>query len=133
MQQRQYIEAGKLRHRITVTDPATVAGTQDEYGEIIAGANPPVVAEDIPAMIEFLAGKQVYTAATFTSQVTHRVTIRWIPGIKPQQEVNFTDPEGKKRNLQIMFIDNPDERKRMLVLSCLERDQSVRFDVITQS
>jgi head-tail adaptor len=130
--QRQYIEAGKLRDRITISDPSTASGTQDGYGEILPGANPPIVAEDVPAMIEFASGKEVYTAETFTSQVTHRITIRWIAGIKPQQEVQFVDAEGNTRNLQIMFIDNPDQRARMLILSCLERDQSVRSDVTTQ-
>lgn len=131
MTQHQYIAAGQLRHRIKIIDPTTVSSTQDSFGQPIPAKDPPVIAENLPAMIEFLSGKQVYTAATFTSQVTHRVTIRWRAGIKPQQEVNFTDPEGKVRDLQIMFIDNPDELNRMLILNCLERDQSVRFDVIT--
>lgn len=130
--QTNYVEAGKLRQRITITDPATVGGTQDAYGELIPGADPTPIYDNLPARIEFVAGKQVYTAATFTSQVTHRVTIRWAPGIKPQQRVTFLDVEGNKRQLQIMFIDNPEERRRMLILNCLERDQSARADVVTQ-
>ena len=130
----KYIEAGKLRDRITISDAATSNGQQDAFGEIISGASPPIIpgGENVPAMIEFVAGRQVYSTETFTSQVTHRVTLRWMPGIKPQQEVNFLDYEGNKRNLQIMFIDNPDQRNRMLILNCLERDQSARVDVITQ-
>jgi len=130
--QTTYIEAGKLRQRITVTDPATVGGTQAPDGELIPDADPAPIYKDLPARIEFVSGKQVYTAATFTSQVTHRVTIRWAPGIKPQQRITFLDAEGQTRQLQIMFIDNPDERRRMLILNCLERDQSARADVVTQ-
>jgi head-tail adaptor len=129
---RQYIEAGRLRDRITISAPATaVNGSQDAYGEIISAANPPIIAENVPAMIEFVGGKQVYTAETYMSQVTHRVTIRWMPGLLPQQGVTFTDQEGRLRQLQIMFVDNPDQRNRMLILNCLERDLSVRVDLTT--
>jgi len=126
-----YIEAGSLRDRITISDPATQSGTQDDYGEVISGANPPIVASNVPAKIEFISGRNVYTSETFVSQVTHRVTLRWMPGVKPQQEINFVDQEGNTRNLQIMFIDNPDQRNLMLILNCLERDLSTRVDVTT--
>lgn len=126
-----YIEAGKLRHRIKIVDPTVVdTGAQDSFGQIIPGANPPTVADNLPASIEFVSAKQIYAAQTFTSQVTHRITIRWMAGIKPEQEVQFTDPEGKDRHVQIVSIDNPDQQSRMLILNCLERDQSVRVDVI---
>jgi head-tail adaptor len=127
----QYIQAGRLRDRITISAPATSTGTQDGYGEVISGANPPIVADNVPAEIEFVSGRIAYTAETFLSQVTHRITIRWMPGVKPQQEINFVDQEGNTRNLQVLYIDNPDQKNLMLILFCLERDLSTRVDVVT--
>jgi head-tail adaptor len=118
-----YIEAGKLRQRVTIIDPTQAPSGQDSFGGIILTTGV-LIAENIPAAIEFVSAKLQYVGM-FTSQVTHRVTIRWMPGIKAQMEIIFTDAEGRERKLQIMFIDNPDERKHMLILSCLERDQSV--------
>jgi SPP1 family predicted phage head-tail adaptor len=121
-----YIQAGKLRQRIRILDPTVVTTAQDSFGGEIPGTDPAVIADNLPAAIEFVAAKLQYTASTFTSQVTHSVLIRWMPGIKAQQEVTFTDAEGRARVLQIQFIDNPDERNHFLILSCLERDQSAR-------
>jgi SPP1 family predicted phage head-tail adaptor len=129
MQTPTHLQAGKLRHRIRILDPTLVTTQQDSFGGEIPGTDPAVVADNLPAAIEFVAAKQQYTASTFTSLVTHNVTIRWMPGIKAQQEVTFQDAEDRRRVLQIQFVDNPDERNHFLILSCLERDQSARVGV----
>jgi SPP1 family predicted phage head-tail adaptor len=129
MQTPPHLQAGKLRQRITILDPTQVTTAQDSFGGEIPGSSPAIIADNLPAAIEFVTAKQQYTAQTFTSLVTHNVTIRWMPGIKAQQEVTFTDGEGRARVLQIQFVDNPSEKNHFLILSCVERDQSARVVV----
>jgi SPP1 family predicted phage head-tail adaptor len=129
MQTPTRIEAGQLRHRINIIDPTQITTQQDGFGGEIPASAPTPFAVDVHAKIEFVAAKLQYTASTFTSQVTHNITIRWRPGIRAQQEVTYVDDEGRTRILQIQFIDNPKELKHFLVLSCLERDQSTRLVV----
>jgi head-tail adaptor len=122
-----YIQAGKLRHRITILDLTVgVPGSQTPSGGIIPGPQPTPIAEDLPAAIEFVSAKETYSGDQFISQVTHRVTIRWKPGIRANQQIYFTDAEGRQRTFRVLFIDNPDERNKMLILSCLETDESTR-------
>ena len=129
--QAAYIEAGKLRQRITIVDPTQVTTVQDTFGGNVAGQEQPlVIARDLPAAVEFVSDKMVYSAQQYVSQVTHRVTIRWMAGITAKQQVVYKDPEGRQRVLQVQGVGNPDERNRMLILNCLERDDSL-FDNVT--
>jgi head-tail adaptor len=122
-----YIQAGKLRQRITILDLTVgVAGSQDSFGGIVPGPQPTPIADDLPASIEFVSAKESYSGDQFVSLVTHRVTVRWLPGVRANQSVLFTDAEARVRTLQVLAVDNPDERNKMLILSCQERDDSTR-------
>jgi SPP1 family predicted phage head-tail adaptor len=128
---RSYVEAGKLRQIVQIVDPTQVTTVQDSFGGNVAGQEQPlVIARDLPASIEFVSDKMVYSAQQYVSQVTHKVTIRWMPGITAKQEVVYLDPEGRQRVLQVQGVGNPDERNRMLVLNCLERNDSL-FENVT--
>jgi SPP1 family predicted phage head-tail adaptor len=110
------IAAGRLRHRILIVQPTLAqdasGGTQEDQANTFA---------TVWASIEALSGRELYAAQQKVSQVTHKITIRWWPGVKANMNVQFED-----REFQIESVENPDEQKKMLVLLCMERDSSAR-------
>jgi SPP1 family predicted phage head-tail adaptor len=116
------IRAGELRHWVQIMQ---LAERQDANGNISKGDAGPFAA--VWARIEALSGRELYNAQQKVSQVTHRITIRYQPGVKAQMLVWFRDPgEGTTRQFQIEAIENPDETMHKLFLLCIERDNSQR-------
>ena len=109
------IEAGKLRQRIDIVKPNLTqdpaGGTQVDDDSIFA---------TVWASIEAFTGVERYAGQQLVAEVTHKITIRWMDGVKASMNVWY---EG--RQFQIQAVLNPDERHHMLVLMCLERDDSV--------
>lgn len=110
------INAGDLIHRIQIVKPTlaqdSAGGWQQDTDSVFA---------TVWASIEALTGRELYAAQQRVSEVTHKITIRWYPGIVARMNVWFDN-----RVFQIQAVQNPDERKIMLVLLCLERDNSAR-------
>ena len=110
------IEAGKLRHRIQLVQPTLVqdasGGIEEDQASIFA---------TVWASIEALAGRELYAAQQKVSDVTHKITIRYMTGITAKLNVRFGN-----REFQIQAVENPDERTKVLNLLCLERDSSAR-------
>lgn len=116
------IKAGELRHWIQIMQ---LTNRQDANGNMIAGQND--LFAEVWSSIEALAGRELYAAQQKVSQVTHRITIRYMRGLKSQMNVWFNDPgEGTPRQFQIQAIENPDEQPHKLELLCIERDDSQR-------
>ncbi|WP_139121850.1 phage head closure protein, partial [Piscirickettsia litoralis] len=61
------------------------------------------------------AGRELFSAHQFYSEITHTVTLRYTPGITPAMRVYF---EG--RYFEILSVINRDERNRELILACRE-------------
>ena len=118
MPDKSAISAGKLRHRIQIADP-TLA--QDSFGGV--DLNSADVFATAWASVESDAGRirQIYAAQQVVGENYFIVTIRWIPGVLNSHLVWW---EG--RTFQILQIENPDGRHKLLRLICVERDQSVR-------
>jgi SPP1 family predicted phage head-tail adaptor len=114
-----FISAGWLRHTIQIVDP-TIAGGQDSLGGPVSGQQNPTLVATVRAKIEFLGAHQLYAAQQLVSQVTHRITIRYRTWITAKLEVVF-----RERVFSVQAVEDPDERKRILVLLCLERNDSV--------
>jgi len=108
------LQAGKLRHRIYIVRPNL---TQDAAG----GSQPDddSILATVWASVEALTGRELFSAQQLVSEVTHKITIRWLDGIKSSMNVWF---DG--RQFQIQAIQNPDERHKLLILLCVERDDS---------
>jgi SPP1 family predicted phage head-tail adaptor len=110
------IKAGELRHRIVIVKPTiaqdTAGGWQEDTDKLGATTW---------AKIEALSGRELYAAQQKVSEVTHRITVRWCPGIASNMNVWF-----ENRLFQIQAVSNPDERHKMLELLCIERDDSSR-------
>ncbi len=62
-------------------------------------------------------GQQVVT------EVTHRVTIRYMPGLRSRMFILYNDPDTPNpRRFDIDKIIDPDEKKVELRLNCIERN-----------
>jgi SPP1 family predicted phage head-tail adaptor len=117
------IRAGDLRHFIQILQQAP--GDQDSFGQPTVGDESPIAT--VWAKIEALSGRELYAAQQKVSQVTHRITIRYMAGLKSGMKVLFNDPgTGMPRKFQIQDVENPDEIPHMLWLLCMERDDSAR-------
>lgn len=116
------ISAGQLRHHIRISEPTN---SEDANGYINAGAQSPIAT--VWGRIEALTGRELYAAQQKVAQVTHRITIRYMPGLTSNMNVWFDDPgTGLVRQFQIEAIENPDEIPHALFLLCLERDDATR-------
>jgi len=106
------IESGKLRHRIDILNAVT---GQDSMGGQNAGAGSSFAT--VWASVEALSARELFAAQQLTAQVSHKVTIRWLAGVQAKMTVSFDN-----RALQIVGVQNPDGRHKVLVLLCLERN-----------
>lgn len=100
---------GKLRHRVTLQE---LVKTDDGYGGIVE------TWQDVAtvwAAIEPLRGNERYTAQQVQSELTHKVTIRYRAGIKPQMRILYGN-----RVFDIEAVIDVDERHRWLELLCSE-------------
>lgn len=100
---------GKLRHRITLQE---LVKTDDGYGGIVE------TWQDVAtvwAAIEPLKGTERYQAQQVQSELTHKVTIRYRAGIKPQMRILYGN-----RVFDIEAVIDVDERHRWLELLCSE-------------
>ena len=111
-----HLEAGKLRHRVELLSPT---GAQDTFGGTSATGLASFAT--VWASVEALTGRELFAAQQVVAEVTHRVTMRYMPGVLAKMVVWFDN-----RQFQIQAVQNPDERKKMLMLLCLERDDSAR-------
>jgi SPP1 family predicted phage head-tail adaptor len=71
------------------------------------------------AAVETLTGRQLFAAQQEVSEVTHKITMRWAPGIVSRQVIFWDD-----RYFDIQAVQDPDGRRKMLELLCIERNDS---------
>lgn len=138
------MRVARLRHRVTIQKPVTTkdasggvvttwesafSGTIEEgvytdpgqagaYTETLdAGALAPTSARPstVWAAIEPLSGQQYFAAKQTMSEVTHRVTMRYLSGVLSTMRLSFSG-----RYFSIVSVINLDERNRYLVLMVTE-------------
>lgn len=114
---RTHIAAGDLRHVIQIGD---VDPQQDSGGATVVDNVTTYTTQR--ASVETLQGKELFAAQQSNSQVTHKITMRWFPGIVSRQKVWF---DGRQYDIE--SVQNPDGRRKMLVLMCIERNDSVNL------
>lgn len=112
------IRSGRLRFPIQIIQRSS---QQDAAGGIVGGGA--VVFATVWADIETTQGQEIYTALQMTEQITHKVTIRYMPGVRAKMDVVWNDGD-LTHVYTIMDIQNPDGRPHVLYLMCLERDDS---------
>jgi SPP1 family predicted phage head-tail adaptor len=106
--------AGRLRHKIDIVN---VSPCQDENGS--QWQNKTVLFANVWATVQALNGTDKFAAHEFVSQATHEVIIRYMPGVNSGQEIVFGT-----RIFQCKCVLNPDERNKMLILLCVEINDS---------
>lgn len=102
------MDAGTLRHKIII----------QKRGDTGSAYNEPLSWEDVKtahASISTLSGKEFIAGSQEQSEVTHKVMMRYISGIKPSMRVEFG-----ARHFDIMYIVNWQERNVELTLMCSE-------------
>ena len=70
------------------------------------------------ATIDVLQGNEIFKGQQYNTQVTHKVTIRYLPGVTAKQRVQFGT-----RQFVIEAVENPEEMNVCLVLMCAEYDE----------
>jgi SPP1 family predicted phage head-tail adaptor len=99
------MQAGKLRHRITVEAPNEA---QNEYGEPVESWAP---FAEVWASREDLTGREAFLAQQVKAEVTTRFVFRYVAGITANMRVRS---DGTLYNLH--SVADPDGRRRTLVL-----------------
>jgi SPP1 family predicted phage head-tail adaptor len=103
-------EAGALNRRIIIQQQSQA---RDPFGQ------PMTYWTDVVqtwAAISAPTSREIYGLGPgFTAQVTHKVTIRWRPGIKSAMRIVYGG-----RIFQIQTLSDPDEGRDQIDLMCLE-------------
>jgi SPP1 family predicted phage head-tail adaptor len=108
------IAAGKLRHRITIQQPAI---TQDaQTGEITEGWS--TFAANLPAAIEPLSARDFIQSAAMQSEITTRITVRYLAGIKPAMRI-VDAATGSIYNIRGVLSDK-DSGRAYITMPCDE-------------
>jgi len=111
-----HLAAGKLRHRIQIVK---ANGTVDSFGGVPQDLTNWQVLHNAWAQIDTLNGRDMLTSDSFMSEVNLRVTIRYFSDVDASCRIWFN---GK--TFQITAVVNPDQRTKMLVLLCVEINDS---------
>lgn len=104
------MQAGKLRHRVTIQ---TQTATQGTFGE---PADTWTDVDTVWASVEPLSGREFLDARQMQADVTTRVTIRYLAGVIPSMRVKYGT-----RTLDILGVVNREERDRTMELMCREK------------
>jgi SPP1 family predicted phage head-tail adaptor len=101
--------AGSYRHVITFQSPST---TENEYGEPTQDW---VDFATVRAGIYPISGKDYISAVELNSEISHKVNIRYYPGITPNMRIVFGS-----RIFQIIAVMNFQEWNKELQIVCKE-------------
>lgn len=106
------------RHSVTIKRPAT---TLDSRGQVDTSATPTTVAEDVPASIEHLQGREVEIARQIVPTATHRVKFFGDPAWSLTPGDYLVPDSDSTRKLNIGDIAKPEDIDAMeYILLCGE-------------
>lgn len=104
------MRAGQLRQRIDVQSVALTGDGGGGATEVWSN-----FASGIYAHVEPLSGLELFQAQQVNDQLTHKVTIRYFPGITSKMRVKYGT-----RIFLIEYPIDPEERHRSIELMCKE-------------
>jgi SPP1 family predicted phage head-tail adaptor len=108
------IRSGKYRHYANI-EQAVVSGTGPRGQPVIVWT---VFLANTPLAIVPLSGRMLEITRQLVATATHRVELRYLPGIEAGMRVNF---EG--RYLNIGFVDEMDFKRHDMALVCTEETE----------
>jgi SPP1 family predicted phage head-tail adaptor len=103
------VNAGKLRHAVTVQSVTDGTGTRGAPTKTAA------TFATTWASIEPLSGAELWRAQQVSAEVTHRVLLRHLSGVTPKMRIKYGS-----RTLEVVSVLNLEERDRELELLCRE-------------
>lgn len=104
------MQAGRLRHRVSIMTPATSADDWHEASQTFTTLAP-AWAEILP-----LAGQEALEAQKLQSEITHKIRLRFIEGVTPACQVIFGD-----RTFEVKSALNWGECNKDLMIMAKER------------
>jgi len=103
------MNVGRLRHQVTIIQavpaPDGAGGLTKTWTALAT----------VWAAVDPLRGREYFAAQQVTAEITHKVTLRYLTGVRPEMRVQFGD-----REFDIMAVINPQERNIYLELMCVE-------------
>jgi SPP1 family predicted phage head-tail adaptor len=99
------MRAGRLRHRITIQD---YTESQNTFGEVTKNWTDYAT---VWAAVEPVKGREFWESQQINAEITTKVTIRYLAGIKPKMRILYDT-----RIFEIDSVINVDERNRELQL-----------------
>lgn len=107
------IKPGELRHKVDILTPPV---DRNDYGEVDETAEWPVFKEGVWASVEPLKGRELFNAQQINSELTLRVKMWYIPGVKAKMRIRS---RGQVFEIVGPPIDNK-QINRELELMCKE-------------
>jgi SPP1 family predicted phage head-tail adaptor len=108
-------DIGKLRQRI---DIQTQTEAKDAYGQDVPTWT---TAATRWASIEPLSGRELWQAQQIHPDVTHRITIRYYPGLNPRHRFHYALPVDRYFNiLSILTRDEVHSVSNFMDVMCVE-------------
>lgn len=108
------MQAGRLRQRVRIQEPVDA---QNGLGEMIRAWS---TVATVWAAVEPLRGREFFDAEQVQAEISHRVRLRYRPGVDATMRVLFGS-----RVFQIQSVIDVDERRRELQLMCREMPDAV--------
>jgi SPP1 family predicted phage head-tail adaptor len=106
------MQAGRLRKRLDLETPNTVA---DTFGE--TPLEPWTLVTTLWGSVEPISGRERLMAEQVQGEITHRIKVRYVAAYLPTPVMRFTYAD---RHFQILSVANRDERNRELEIMCKE-------------
>lgn len=103
------MQAGQLRHRVTLQQPTNVEGDEGEYTQQW------VDVAELDAFVEPVSASESFFVEQVNNEVTHKITIRAYEGIKPTWRFVFMN-----RVLNIDRVTTPKEQLHFQIAFCIE-------------
>ncbi len=119
------MRAGKLRQRVNIQAPGLA---RDSVGSPGPGFT---TIATVWAEVESLAGKEEFVNDQFSAQASHRVEIRYQRPAGHAINEKYRILWGS-RSLDVLSAEDPENRKKKLVLLCLER-KDLPLDAATKA
>lgn len=103
------VNAGKLRHRITLQQQAS---TKDTHGQVTTTWSDVAT---LWAAVEPIRGREFFAASQVNSEVTTRIRMRWRSGVTAAMRVSF---DSRIYDIQAVIV--PSEVHDEMQLMCKE-------------
>lgn len=104
------MRAGRLRHQVELLAQRSTRGAMGSQSDEWTPAS-----GLLPASVEPLSGRELFSAQQHQAEVTTRVRIRYREGVSAGMKVLF-----RGRELHVLYVINPLEQNDELQLLCSE-------------